>query len=528
MDPRPLRGSTIRRAEIIAALSLATDLAVGQPMENALRSCVLAMRLGEALGLRHRDLFAVYWSALLRHVGCNAESHSMAALFGDEIELNRKVALTDVGSASEMMPLIFAMLRKANAGARPLAMVAAVVAGLASSKPVAAQAVSGHCEVAERLASRLGFDSEVITAVGQSEERWDGRGLPAGLKGEAIPPAVHVVNLARDFVVLTAALGIEAAEAKLRQRRGGAYDPKIVDVFLKRSRTLTGGFAAIVSWDEVLRLEPEPQVVLADGDIDTACLAMADFADIKSPFTNGHSRAVAALAGQAGRQLGMTSAEVTDLSRAALLHDIGQSAISARIWMKPGPLSEPEWEEVRLHPYYGERILSRSPALARLGTIVGSHHERLDGRGYHRGIGAAGLTLSARVITAAEAYQGMIEERPYRRALNRERAASELKREVGAGRLDADSAEAVLATAGHPAPATRKRLPADLTEREIDVLRHIARGGTMKEVARALGISPKTVDNHIQHIYPKLEVKTRAGAVLFAIEHGIVGPNDGT
>jgi HD-GYP domain-containing protein (c-di-GMP phosphodiesterase class II) len=518
---------TIRRAEIIAALSLATDLAIGQPMENALRSCVLAMRLGDALGFGRADMLAVYWSALLRHVGCNAESHSVAVLFGDEVAFNRDVALTDMGRASEMMPLILRTLRKANAGARPLAMIAAIASGLASSKTVATEVVGGHCEVAERLAVRLGFNADVVTAVGQSEERWDGRGLPAGLKGEAIAAAVRVVNLARDFIVLSAALGPDAAEAKLRGRRGGAYDPKVVDLFLQRRRSFTGGFEAVVSWDEVLRLEPEPRVVFSDEEIDAACLAMADFADIKSPFTNGHSRAVAALAVEAGRRFGMSTGELADLRRAAMLHDIGQSAISARIWTKPGPLSEPEWEEVRLHPYYGERILSRSPALARLGALVGGHHERLDGAGYHRGVGAAGLPPQARILAVAEAYEGMVEDRAHRKALSADRAAAELKRGVRDGRIDGDCADAVLAAAGHNVPPVRKRLPAGLTEREVEILRLIARGGSMKEIARRLAISPKTVDNHIQHIYPKIAVKTRAGATLFAIEQGLVAASDG-
>jgi HD-GYP domain-containing protein (c-di-GMP phosphodiesterase class II) len=521
------RAATIRRAEIIAALSLATDLAVGQPMENALRSCVLAMRLGEGLGFGRADMLTVYWSALLRHIGCNAESHSMAALFGDEVEFNRLVGLTDMGKASEMLPLILRMLRKANAGARPLAMIAAMATGLAGSKAVAVTVVGGHCEVAERLAARMGFGADVVAAVGQSEERWDGHGLPAGLKGEAIAPAVRVVNLARDFIVLSAALGPEAAEAKLRERRGHAYDPKIVDLFLKRSRAFTGGFEAIVSWEEVLRLEPEPQVSLTDAEVDTACLAMADFADIKSPFTNGHSRAVARLAVAAARRAGLSHPDLADLGRAAMLHDIGQSAISARVWMKPGPLSEPEWEEVRLHPYYGERILSRSPALARLGALVGAHHERLDGAGYHRGLGAAGLRPPSRILAAAEAYQGMVEDRPHRIALSAERAANELRREVKAGRLDADRTDAVLAAAGHTVAAVRRRLPAGLTEREVEILRLLARGGSMKEIGRALGISPKTVDNHIQHIYAKIAVRTRAGAALVAIEHGIVAAGEG-
>lgn len=520
--------SGIRRAEIIAALSLATDLALGQPMEHALRSCVLAMRLGEALGLADDDIGAVYWSALLRHVGCNAESHSVAAIFGDEIAFNREVMKIDIGRPRDMVPLLYGMLTRANAGAQPLAMISAVLGGLIGSKAIAREVIGGHCEVAERLAGRLGFRAAVSDAVGQSEERWDGRGIPQGLKGEAVAPAVRVVSFARDVVVLTAALGEDAARARIRERRGRAYDPRIVDRFLRRDGEFTGGFADLVSWDEVLRLEPEPQVVLTDEELDSACLAMADFADMKLPYTGGHSRAVAELAREAARKAGLPRVEASDVYRAALLHDIGQTAISTAIWAKPGTLTSREWEEVRLHPYYGERILSRPPDLARLGALVGQHHERLDGSGYYRGLRASGEPPQGRILAVAEAYQSMTEERPYRAALSPDQAAGALRREVLAGRLDGDAANAVLAVAGHRVPTAKRQLVAGLTEREAEVLRLIARGQSMKEIGRALGISPKTVDNHLQRLYPKIEVKTRAGATLFAIEHGLAAIGERT
>jgi HD-GYP domain-containing protein (c-di-GMP phosphodiesterase class II) len=517
-----LAGTDVRRAEIVAALSMATDLAMGQPVEFALKSCVLGMRLGEALGLGDEELREIYHHALLRYIGCNAETYAMVALFGDELDMRRHFALVDSGRAAEMMPFVFGHLRRARAGSFEL--LAHVVRGLLTAKATAAEMLAGHCEVAQRLAERLGLSGNVQHNLGQIYERWDGRGLPRGLKGEAIAPAVRVVTLAQDAIVLRAAHGDAAALAKLKARRGGAYDPRVVDRFLRNALELIGGIDA-VSWEAVLALEPKPHTVLSEAEFDAACVAIADFADLKSPYTPGHSRAVSAVAGDAARRCGLPETDVVDVARAGLLHDLGQVAVSTRILIKPGSLGDAEREQVRLHPYYGERVLSRPKALAKLGAIVGQHHERLDGSGYHRGARAAALTPQGRILAAAEAYQGLIEARPHRPAHRPEAAAEALKRESRAGRLDADAVAAVLAAAGHRA-IPRRQLVAGLTEREIDVLRLIARGQSMKEIARSLAISPKTVDNHTQHLYAKIAVRTRAGATLFAIEHGLAGSAD--
>lgn len=511
--------SGLRRGEVIAALSLATDLSMGQPVEFALKSCVLGMRIGEALGFGAEDLGQVYYQSLLRYVGCNAEVYALAAMLGDEFAFRRDFALIDTGRAGEVASLVFSYLRRANAGVGPLAMTAAVVHGLLVSQKVSAEGIAGHCEVAQRLAERLGLSAGVQRCLGQIYERWDGRGLPQGLKGEAIAPAARVVSFAQDLIVLRAAHGDDAALAKLKERKGGAYDPRIVDRFFRRVEEFTADLDD-ASWAAVLALEPGPRAALSDEEFDAACLAMADVADLKSPYTAGHSRAVSALAGEAARRCGLTAADALDLTRAGLLHDIGQVAVSARILTKSGKLTDGEWEQVRLHPYYGERVLARPAALARLGAIVGQHHERCDGSGYHRGTRAAGLSAPGRILAAAEAYQGMIEDRPHRAAFSAEAAGRALKREARDGCLDGDAAMAVLAAAGHHVPV-RRELVAGLTGREIDVLRLIARGQSMKEMARALGISPKTVDNHTQSIYGKIGAKTRGGAALFAIEHGL-------
>lgn len=513
--------ASLRRGEAIAALSMATDLAIGQPVEFALRSCLLADRLGRRLKLDRQTLGDIFYQSLLRYVGCNSETYVLVALFGDEIAFRRDFARIDTGRASEMGALVFAYLRQANQGAGALGMLAGVLRGLVTSKKIGAANIAGHCEVAERLATRLGLPARVCTNLTQLYERWDGAGIPHGLKGEAISMPARVVCLAQDVIVLTAAFGAETARQKLEARRGSLYDPRVVDAYLGANEDLAAGLDA-ATWDEALALEPLANAELSDDDIDAACLAMADFADLKTPYSVGHSRAVARLAGEAARICGLPPEDVTRLERAGLLHDIGQVGVPARIWLKPDALNDSEREQVRLHTYYSERVLSRSPMFARLGAIVAQHHERNDGSGYHRGERGSALTIHSRILAAAEAYQNKIEPRPHRPAASAKVAAEKLKQEVREGRLDAEAVAAVLAAAGH-AGSIRKQLVAGLTEREIDVLKAIARGRSMKEIARLLGISPKTVDNHTQKIYAKIGVKTRGGATLFAIERGLCG-----
>jgi putative nucleotidyltransferase with HDIG domain len=511
--------SGVRSGEIIMALSQATDLAVGQPVEFALKSCMVATRMGRMLSLSQEALGEIFYQSLLRYIGCNAETHAMAALFDDEIEFRRGFALIDPGRASEMAGLVFTYLRRANSDLGIAGMLAGMARGLISSKSASAEILSGHCEVAERLAQRLGLSEAVQRNLGQLYERWDGRGMPNGLKGEAISQAVRLVSFAQDAIVLEAAFGVQAACAKIAARSGTAYEPGLAEKYIENAEALTAGLDG-TTWEQVLALEPEPHILLSEAQFDAACLAAADFIDLKTPYSLGHSRAVAALASEAARRFGLNHADVADIYRAGLLHDIGQAAVPARIQMKPGAFNDSDWEQMRLHPYHGERVLARPAALARLGAIVAQHHERNDGSGYHRGARGPALSAQGKILAATEAYQNKIEPRPHRAALTRDAAANALKREAREGRLDSEAVAAVLSAAGH-AVAVRKESLAGLTARELDVLRAIAKGQSMKECARAFGISPKTVDNHTQSVYSKIGVKTRGGATLYAIEHGL-------
>ena len=521
MHPNTLNRLDIRLAELIAALSLATDLGMGQPMEFALSSCVLAMRLAEKCGYSEEALREVYYQALLRYIGCNAETDWLASIVGDEQQLRVDFAQIDNGNPLTVMNTFVHAIQQANAGESTLHIARAIGRGLLASSHIKPM-FSGHCEVAQRLAERLGFDKHVVYGLGQLYERWDGKGLPKGLKGEAIAPAVLVVTLAQDLVLFHRLGGVDAALRVARERNGTAYAPQLVDVFCAHATELFAGQDHEQSWDTVLDLEPGSHETLTSEQFDNACRTLADFVDIKSAYTLTHSSGVSDLAAEAARLSGLPASDVTTIQHAALLKEIGRTGITSSIWEKTGPLTAREWERVRLHTYYTERILSHMPALANVGALASLHHERLDGSGYHRGLPSASQSIATRILSAADVYHTLTEARPYRPAFESEQAARELQQLVRAGKLDGDAVSHILSVAGHRVSIARKEIVAGLSERELEVLRLLARGQTMKQIAAQLVISEKTVDSHIQHIYNKIGVSTRAGATMFAMEHQLL------
>jgi HD-GYP domain-containing protein (c-di-GMP phosphodiesterase class II) len=229
---------------------------------------------------------------------------------------------------------------------------------------------------------------------------------------------------------------------------------------------------------------------------------------------------VADLAALAARLCELPDREVVTLRRAALVHDVGMHGVPASILDKPGPLTGTETERMRLHSYWTERALARPPALARIGAIASLACERLDGSGYHRGLSGAAIPAPGRILAAADVCRAMREPRPHRPALSLNQAAAELRREVRAGRLAADAVDAVLAAGQHR--AKRRAGPAGLTPCEIEVLTLIARGASTRQVARALGITAKTAETHIERIYAKTGASTRSTATLFAMQHGLL------
>ncbi len=509
-----------RLAELIGGLSLATDLAAGVGQETALRTCVIAVALGRELGLTQGDLQDVYYTALLRFVGCTAFAHETAWRYGSGDDMG---LLGDLGLADGANPLtIFGQAAKgkrpANFGDR-----ARTLGKLMSDPATGKKLATAHCDLAVAMAQRLGMNASVIEALGQIYERFDGKGSPLGLKGDAIILPARIMQVAWRAEIHRGIEGDAEAVAVVRQRSGAELDPHIAGAFQRRAAELLEQVSQASVWDPFLAAEPSPPRLLADDGISTVAAAFASYVDLKSPFTLRHSTGVADLVTEAARGAGMTPESAEELRNAALLHDIGRVSVPNGIWDKPGPLNAAEWERVRLHPYYSERILNRTPLLASIAEMAGKHHERLDGSGYYRAVRGDAAERSERLLAAAVAYFDKTEERAYRLPHVPERAAALLQDEARAGRLDREAVECVLMAAGQrPSTRLRGELPASLTEREVEVLGLLAMGFSNKTIGERLFISSRTVQHHLEHVYSKTGINNRAAAAVYAVMNGLL------
>lgn len=507
----------IRLAELMAALSVGVDLSMGDSAEHAQRSAVVAVALAEAAGLSEQEAQDAYYLAMLRTVGCTGDHDFAFRIFGEDLGW---LGLAAMGSPLALLGQMARNVGRKAGGVRRAGQVARAFASL----PEVMRNSRIHCEVGTMLSQRLGLGPGVVAGLGQVFERWDGMGAPHKLRGEAIARPVRVAQLASDIETAARTLGLDAARDLLRPRAGQGHDPQLVALFCARP----GGFVDRLDrgsiWQTVVDAEPGPRVLLGGERLDLALRSAGELADMKSDFTRGHSAAVAALTEAACEGLGLADAEVRAAHRAGHLHDLGRVGVFAYVWDKPGPLSDAEWERVRMHSYYTERVLSRLGALGSVCAIAGLAHERRDGSGYHRRLSSPNLSAAARVLAAADVYQALTSARPQRAALSADAAAAQLRNEGVGGKLDPEAVEAVLAAAGHGGQARRRGGSARtaLTAREIAVLRLLARGLTNKEIAQALDISSKTAGHHVEHIFSKAHVTTRAAAALYAMQNDLL------
>ena len=507
----------VRLAELVAALSLGIDLGFGQPMEHVLRQCLIALRLAERIGLDEDQRAVVYYTALLVNVGCHTDAHEQAKWFGDDIKLKSGKYDHEMRSAHGAV----STMKLLGSGNPPLHRFRLGVEFALSGHRELDGMIEHHAAMARALGEELGLPEAVLQGLGAAYEQWDGQGWPGEISGEEVPLAARLAGLAEFIEVANRVGGVDAAKEIARIRSGKQFDPTLVELICSDGEMVLAGLDSVGTWQAVIAAEPALAIVLAGERFDAALTAIANFVDLKSPYTLGHASAVADLAAEAGAQLGLSEGEVRTLRRAGVVHDLGRLGVSNAIWDKPGPLGAGEWERMRMHPYLTDRMLHQSEALAPLGAIAVQHRERLDGSGYPRGLSGAAISRPARILGAADAYQAMREPRPYRPARSADDAAAELRADVKAGLFEADAAEAVLGAAGHRV-MRRREGPSGLTAREVEVLRLLARGLSNKEIAQRLVISPKTVGSHVEHIYAKIDASTRAAAGLFAMQHGLL------
>lgn len=479
-----------RMAELIGRLSLAFDIASHSSQGKTVRSVVLAAQLGGLAGASDDQISDTYWLSLLAYLGSTGFVHEEVLIrAADDRSLDSATSTLSIDEAS---PHVSVMERPQRAS----------------------------CDTSIHLAQIVGAGSRILSALGELCERWDGRGLPARLAGEALAMPVRLLQLAHVTEIAHDRHGRAGAAALVRRRAGGQLDPRLSQVFLDNQDGLFEAVEDPQIFDRFLGLEPTPTTWVDERRMDDIARALAIFTDLKCPMFLGHSTGVAALAERAAGFMGFSTVETRTLRWAALLHDLGRLSVPNGIWMRPGALDWAQWERVRLHAHYSERVLAPIAVLGTVTNVAVAAHERVDGTGYHQHRISRSLLPAARLLAAADVAHAMGEDRPYRPAFAAEGVAHELIAEVRRGRLDAMAVDAVLAALGMETRAEPRSLNG-LSDRELDVSRLLARGKTNKDIAHLLGISVRTVHNHVAHIFEKLGVHSRSGAAIWLIEHDL-------
>jgi putative nucleotidyltransferase with HDIG domain len=429
---RPTGGlvAPIRVSEVLSSLSFALDLTEGQPMGHSVRSCVVGMLIAKEIGLPVEAQCDLYYALLVKDAGCSTNASRMFQILAtDDIQAKRDVKTTDwtkVGWDS----LEYA-LSHVRTGAPFLDRMRALFDVAIHQKRNAKQMVQIRCERGSAIARRIGLSQATSAAIHSLDELWNGTGYPAGLRGEEIPLLARILNLAQTVEVFYTVYGAAAAIKVAQERSGRWFDPDLVRAFCSLSTKTSIWTDVENATTKVLELEPRHDVLPSDeATLDNICLAFADVIDAKSPFTYRHSTGVAGAAVAIARTLSMSEPEVTLIRRSALLHDIGKLSVSNAILDKPGQLTKEEWEVVRKHPAYSFEILKRIPNFHELSEIAASHHEKLDGTGYFRGMTAHQLSLPSRILVVADIYDALAAQRPYRDALPLEQVLEIMQRDA--------------------------------------------------------------------------------------------------
>jgi HD-GYP domain-containing protein (c-di-GMP phosphodiesterase class II) len=440
-------------SDLISALSYALDLTEGQPMGHAVKSCLLGMRLAAILHLPVEQQSDLYYALLLKDAGCSSNAARMFEIFGgDERQAKREVKTTDWTRVT--FEGLEYLMRNVMPGKSRLERVFAIANIAAHREKQTGELMAARCNRGARIAQKIGFAEATTSAIYYLDEHWNGKGFPEGRKGEEIPLFSRILNLCQTLEVFVSLNGPHDAFQVIRDRSGSWFDPELVSAAaqLEKDKELWNNFDDDKVRDLVIALEPLGVFLYADDTkLDNVCDAFSDIIDVKSPYTHAHSHGVTDAAVFISQKLGFPEREVMQVRRAALLHDIGKLSVPNSILDKPGKLSAREWEVVRLHPYYTQRILERISGFQHLAFLASTHHEKLDGSGYYRNLRASQLPKESRAIAVADIFDALSAKRPYRDAMPLEKVFKIMSEEVP-HKLDADCFEALKQM---PAPVQR-------------------------------------------------------------------------
>lgn len=427
--------ANVRALDLLGTLSLMGDMAMGLSAGHGVRTTYIAMCIGRVFGLSTDELADQFYAGLLTDAGCTAwASQTAAAILGDEIEARRELFFFD--DSTDPRDMIKWLTHYLAAGERLGVRLKRAVDFSVRGRRFMLEALQNTAEVAARFALRFDRSPRVQDAVRFAFERWDGSG-PAGRRRESIPTIARITRASVFFEVFHVTGGRDAAVDLARARRGKDLDPRVVDAFLHlaKKETFWQALESESIWKLVREMEPEsPFKYFSASRLDDAAAALGDFADLKSFYSAGHSRRVLALSASMAAAMDLQGESISEIRRAALLHDIGLVAVPSSILHKPlKRLNEAEWEVMRLHPYHAERILARTPVFAPLCHIVAAHHERPDGRGYFRNLTENEIPVSARILAVAVTFDELTHDGPDRKSLPAGAAVTVMDREAGSG-----------------------------------------------------------------------------------------------
>jgi HD-GYP domain-containing protein (c-di-GMP phosphodiesterase class II) len=427
----------IHRAELLGALSYALDLVEGQPAGHCVRCCWIGIHIGREIGLSEQEIGELYYTLLLKDLGCSSNAARICQLYlTDDIAYKRDAKNID-GSLPQALRFVLAHTGlKAGLADRIRALIAAFQTAGTAPKEL----VETRCHRGAEIARMMHFPETVALGIQNLDEHWDGGGLPENVRGKDIPIYARIALLAQVVDVFHTGSGIEAARREIRQRAGSWFDPQLTEAFARVAERPE--FWAMLGAEELqtalYALEPAQQARTVDEDyLDDIAAAFAKVIDSKSPYTSGHSERVTLFTDLIAEQMGLTPERRRWLKRAALLHDIGKLGVSNSVLDKPAKLDDEEWAAMKMHAVYSEEILSRIAAFSDLASIAAAHHEKLDGKGYPKGLKADRIVLETRIITTADIFDALTAERPYRAAMPVSKALAIMAESVGTA-LDPD------------------------------------------------------------------------------------------
>ncbi|WP_347251032.1 HD-GYP domain-containing protein [Zoogloea sp.] len=425
----PLGG--LKLSELIGALSHALDITEGQPEGHCVRCCWIGMHVGRAMGLSDEALWELYYTLLLKDLGCSSNAARICQLYlTDDLSFKRDFKLVD-GSLPKVLKFVVGHTGLGSAMGERLKAIANI---FRNGDELAQELIETRCTRGADIARQLRFGEAVAMGIHCLDEHWDGGGRPARLRGEAIPVFSRIALLAQVVDVFNVSDGVDAASWEVEDRCGSWFDPAVVAAFRRvaESAEFWERLAAPDLDRAVFALEPGRFVVPLDEDyLDEIAMAFGQVVDSKSPYTAGHSSRVALYTDRIAQALEIAPARRRWLKRAALLHDMGKLGVSNAILDKPGKLDAEEWAAVQRHAQFTEAILSRIDAFGELARVSGAHHERLDGKGYPRGLREEAISLETRIITTADIFDAITAERPYRGAVPVSKTLEIMGREVG-------------------------------------------------------------------------------------------------